>query len=641
MKLNKIALFSGVCSVFLGVSAHAASQPALLICQGRECADVEQTLTKKMLHSHLNELFSKNIGRTLSFCDAVPGAQTCYTPSLKVTAESNVVNANISVPTVRVLDVKKDVDTLTVSTLLDADVEVNGTYPKCDSAPAKITIGDNGQVSVTVPDFGCAITTNSMAYLNMGFAVDYIDFDNALIGAYYTMGTGRSLQGNRSGYALLRFEKKPDIIVRLNQLPLNADVLDETEIQEVKTEQSAQLEQVIVPVDMQSTKTVETVIDPKTGAKITTETQIVPASSYVEPDHTTTVERVVTITTSGTTATALAPIAETVCPKCTSKACPPCVAEKIKSDTAMRSAVEAAAKAELEAKAAAEKALELAEAAAKATSDYAYQMAEEAEKAQQEAKKAAEMAVQARAKVDGKVAALECHDVVGKSSQKCSTCEDETCPSCSACGLKKNTEVTEELDVILDQPIDEKALIAAEEDKVFVQVADEIIPAEPVEVVMSVEPKTVAEVCTVCTQGEEKVPQSSSQEIIPEKKVVQVKVNKPEPKQPPIIPATKNTTVYTTVETVSEVTKNGNIVHYDKALQKQTNETKSTVTPHAPIVVSQQQWEDARGQVYQINGTTVVDGDAELYYQWPETKTEKGVLERISDKMSDLFYLSF
>lgn len=557
MKTNKLGLFSGVLSVFIATTAMAV-QPTLLICQDRECADVKTTLTKKMLHTHLNELFGQNIGKNITFCDAVPGTQVCYEESLKMSADSNILSADIAIPTARILDVNQGNDPLILNMLLDTEVEANKTYPACETAPAKIAIGDSTELSIAIDNFNCSTTGNSKTGLNMGFAVDYIDFDKAVIGAYYTMTVSNALKGNRSGYALIHFEQKPKFDIRLNELPADAEEKEiATEVEKATNTQD----------NSDTTVSVSTTQMP---------TQVV---STPQGTTQTTIERTVTVTTSGVTAEP-APVVETVCPICPpEKPCPPCVAEKIKSDSAMRASIAAAAKAEAEAKAAAERALKLAEEAAKATSEYAYKMAQEAEIAQAEAKKAAQMAVQARAKVEGKVAAMECKENI-----------PEQCPVCEQPKCAKTT---------------------------------------PVEEAKNIQPVALEKTCETCSA---RMAPSSSQKMT-QTAVVQPKIELPVP--------TKNTSTKTTVETTTEVVKNGKVIHTDKTTSNSNDNVAHKISKTTPIIVTQQQWQDARGEVYQINSPVMVENvDDTAFYPWPETKSKKSAFEEFADKISDIFYLN-
>lgn len=205
MTVNKVSLLSGVLGVFLSSSVFAMSTSATQLCTSGRCEDAKRVATPVALYERLGELFTQNTGRKIMFCDADPAIHLCFSQKLTVSASSPIVAANISIDAADMTEVKMSQEETSLTALLDMSVEANGTYPTCGTAQAKVVVGNSDNVSMVIEHFGCALTSTSMSDLTMGFAVDHIDFEKAVIGGYYTFSAAGSVHGMRSGYALLRF----------------------------------------------------------------------------------------------------------------------------------------------------------------------------------------------------------------------------------------------------------------------------------------------------------------------------------------------------------------------------------------------------------------------------------------------------
>jgi len=204
MKMNKKILISGILGVFCSASSAMASSSSLMICNAGSCVKADDVVTAEALYNRLGELFTKNVGRKMTFCDADPAIHLCYQQSLKMTASSDLLMANIGIDSADVLEAKPSQTNMSMSVLLDMSVEANKTYPSCETALAQVNVASADKVSVSLNGFGCALTSNTQTVLNLGFAVDYIDFENATIGGYYVMDASGSMKGNRTAYGLMR-----------------------------------------------------------------------------------------------------------------------------------------------------------------------------------------------------------------------------------------------------------------------------------------------------------------------------------------------------------------------------------------------------------------------------------------------------
>lgn len=207
MIVNKLSLLSGVMGVFLSSSVLAMSTPTTQLCSAGRCEDAQRVATPVALYERLGELFTKNTGRKITFCDADPVIRLCFQQKLTLSASSPIMVANMSVDAADIVDVKMSQDETSFTALMDMSVEANGTYPTCGTAQTKVVVGETDKVSMVIDNFGCALTSTSVSDLNMGFAVDYIDFEKAIVGGYYTLSASQAMHGMRSGYALFRFSE--------------------------------------------------------------------------------------------------------------------------------------------------------------------------------------------------------------------------------------------------------------------------------------------------------------------------------------------------------------------------------------------------------------------------------------------------
>lgn len=219
MKVNKLSLFSGFLGVFYAVNVSATTPASLMLCNAGECIEAGQNVTAEHLYNRLGELFTKNVGRKMTFCDADPAIHLCYQQALKMTASSNLLTANVGIDSADVLEVKPSQTVMSLSALLDVSVDANGTYPACETAVAQVNVGSADKVSMVLNGFGCSLTSSAQTVFNMGFSIDYIDFENATIGGYYVMDASGNMQGKRMAYGLIRFSEPTSGMFDLTVVP--------------------------------------------------------------------------------------------------------------------------------------------------------------------------------------------------------------------------------------------------------------------------------------------------------------------------------------------------------------------------------------------------------------------------------------
>ena len=205
MTVKKMPLLTGILGLLLSSSAWAMPTSVTQLCANDKCINANQVVTPVALYHRLGELFTKNTGRKITFCDADPSIHLCFQQMLKMSASSSVMTADVKIDAADMLEVKMSQDETSLTALLDMSVEANGTYPDCATAQAQVVVDKSDKVSVMIDNFGCAFTSTSTSDLNMGFDIDYIDFEKAILGGYYTFSASQAMHGMKSGYALLRF----------------------------------------------------------------------------------------------------------------------------------------------------------------------------------------------------------------------------------------------------------------------------------------------------------------------------------------------------------------------------------------------------------------------------------------------------
>lgn len=219
MSLKKCFLIAGI----LGFAGTALAAPqSLLICRGQQCADAKYTMTKEYLFNQVANLFQKNVGKEVLICEADPVSHRCFDPALRIKGTSNMVKADISIPSAEILDAKLVKGKTTLESILDFTVDVNNTRPRCQSSLTSINVKSVDQIQMDMKGFDCAFTATGNSTLNMAYTIDYIDFDYGTMGAYYTIGSGQVVRGGKTGYALWRFtEKMPETKFTLGGLKAN------------------------------------------------------------------------------------------------------------------------------------------------------------------------------------------------------------------------------------------------------------------------------------------------------------------------------------------------------------------------------------------------------------------------------------
>ena len=188
--------------LFLGMalvigSFCTSAEASLYVCQKGKCDYADGDLSLKPWIRQLHPFFKTQNAR-IDFCEADPKTRTCLSTGLHWVARSKAMSINFAIPVARTLPQKK---TLTI----DYFVTANASLPSCSFSPTTFEEADNKTIRIVSHAFDCQISGLSRTKLQNTFFVDYIDFDNAVIGAQYAIQTHGETSSNAVGYTLMKF----------------------------------------------------------------------------------------------------------------------------------------------------------------------------------------------------------------------------------------------------------------------------------------------------------------------------------------------------------------------------------------------------------------------------------------------------
>lgn len=231
MKFQTIGLLILTLGLCASAQAQAEKQDTILVCRGRQCAATTYSMTRGFLFNKLVQLVNENKGKNILLCEADSFSHVCLKEGITVPATSAMTAIDLVIPSVKLADSKMIAGQSGLDLILDYKVYANQTAPACQLGLSRLTVDYVDKVELTTNDFTCQITETGKTDVNVSFNIDYIDFDYGFLGGWYTVGVGETVQGDASGYVMMRMT---------NMAPLEPDVevLNMAEqIIEVKPEQ--------------------------------------------------------------------------------------------------------------------------------------------------------------------------------------------------------------------------------------------------------------------------------------------------------------------------------------------------------------------------------------------------------------------
>lgn len=142
----------------------------------------------------------------LTFCQADPQTRKCINDGLIIHGQSALMQVDVNVPFARILWAPQQCRQ-TFSMNLDYQIQANDFYPVSTMSPGLWTIGKKGLIQFTSPDFSVQITDLGKSQFSTHFTLDFIDFEQKKMGAYYTIVVAGDVVGHAEGYTLIQMSE--------------------------------------------------------------------------------------------------------------------------------------------------------------------------------------------------------------------------------------------------------------------------------------------------------------------------------------------------------------------------------------------------------------------------------------------------
>ena len=190
------------------ITTQTLAQNGLLVCRARQCAETSYTMSQGFLFNKIDQMMKRNIGKAVLLCEADPVSHVCLNQGLTVPAQTAIEPIDIKIAGLELTDSQLISGQTALKAVFDYKIKANATFPKCQLGVSQLTVSDVDKVELATNDFDCQITETGNTAINATYNVDYLDFDYGFIGAYYTIGVGETVKGDKTGYVLMRFTDK-------------------------------------------------------------------------------------------------------------------------------------------------------------------------------------------------------------------------------------------------------------------------------------------------------------------------------------------------------------------------------------------------------------------------------------------------
>ena len=200
MFLSAIMFFSTVCE-----AQNIALNP--VICQNKKCYPANAALTREKLFESVQSLIKNNVNQQILLCEANAQSKMCLSKGFSLPLQSNLFQTQMEILSAKITDAK-DIEKTTGSDLIvDYKVKAGNIFPNCQTAPSRLGVLENNQIQIIAPEFSCRFGQSIKTSLSLVYNVDYVNFDNGSIGAYYSISADNKLMGQKTGYLLFRFSQ--------------------------------------------------------------------------------------------------------------------------------------------------------------------------------------------------------------------------------------------------------------------------------------------------------------------------------------------------------------------------------------------------------------------------------------------------
>ena len=177
------------------------------VCLNGACAQAVGKYGTDELLGGLLVMFKANEGAEAVLCEADPANRKCVRDHVSFFVQGGPIPGVSTVSRPRHTNVAIDKTTFQIVYDTISDVTWMGTPVICQDAYTAITVESPGKILIESPSYVCLWTAFAHVW-NAKFAVNFIDFDNSVIGGNYAYaGAGMLVAGGGSGAFLLKLPK--------------------------------------------------------------------------------------------------------------------------------------------------------------------------------------------------------------------------------------------------------------------------------------------------------------------------------------------------------------------------------------------------------------------------------------------------
>jgi len=205
-----LGLLAVLAALPAGAQLDRLSSTSVLVCRAHQCADTSYSMTKGFLFNKIAQMMDRNIGKTVLVCEADPNTHICLQEGISVPVDTAFSGSTLTIQSLKLTDEKKLNGATGLDLVWDYRIVVDDIYPACELTVSRLNVNYTDQVELTTDDVICRITETGRTSLNATYNINYLDFDYGFIGAYYTIGVGEAVRGDKTGYALFRFTARPE-----------------------------------------------------------------------------------------------------------------------------------------------------------------------------------------------------------------------------------------------------------------------------------------------------------------------------------------------------------------------------------------------------------------------------------------------
>ena len=181
--------------------------PSITICKDNQCVPSNSEMVRDYLLNQMNELMASNIGKTIHLCEANPNGGGCIQQGISFPLSSPVIQTTATINQAYLVDAKAVKEDVGVDLILDYKVRAADTYPQCQTVLSRMGVASAADIKMMSPRFNCRLTETGKTTFSTTYNVAYLDLDNGVIGAFYTIAAYNALNGSGAGYVLMQFDK--------------------------------------------------------------------------------------------------------------------------------------------------------------------------------------------------------------------------------------------------------------------------------------------------------------------------------------------------------------------------------------------------------------------------------------------------